>query len=72
LFLSAYAAACHPSPEEPRERQLNVNRSAITFALLTLFVVAFTSTVPTACAGEMTVHVVVEVQLTDVPFVAPN
>ena len=41
-------------------------------ALLTLLTVAFTSTVPTACAGETTVHVVLEVQLTDVAFVVPN
>ena len=37
-----------------------------------MFTVAFTSTFPAACAGEATVHSVVEVQLTDVAFVDPN
>jgi len=40
--------------------------------LLALFTVAFKSTVPTSCAGDRTVHFVVEVQLTDVDFVDPN
>ena len=60
------------SAEEPLKRQLNVKRPAGTFALITLFTVALTSTVPTACAGETTVHVVADVQLTDVAFVNPN
>jgi hypothetical protein len=52
---------------------LKVNWSAGTvLTLLTLFTVAFTSTVPTACAGETTVHFVVELQLTDLAFVVPN
>jgi len=37
-----------------------------------LFTVAFTSTVPTACAGDTRVHSVVEVQLTDLLTVVPN
>lgn len=40
----------------------------------TLFTITFTSTVPAACAGETAVHVVDELQLTEVAFtvVAPN
>jgi hypothetical protein len=50
-----------------------VNWSAGAFlVLLTLFTVTFTSTVATACAGATTVHVVVDVQLTDVAFLIPN
>jgi hypothetical protein len=40
--------------------------------LLTLFMVAFTSTFPTACAGATTVQLVVEVQLTDNAGADPN
>jgi hypothetical protein len=50
-----------------------VNWSAGRFlGLLTLFTVAFTSTVPASCAGDTTVHSVVEVQLTDVADILPN
>ena len=42
------------------------------FALLALFTVALTSTVPAACAGVVTAHVVLDVQLTGLATVAPN
>ena len=37
-----------------------------------MFTVSLSSTVPTSCAGEKTVHVVLEVQLTPVPVAVPN
>ena len=42
------------------------------FRLTTLFTVTITSTVPTACLGEVTVHFVDDSQLTLVATVAPN
>jgi hypothetical protein len=45
-----------------------VNRSAGTFALVTLLTVAFTAMVPVSCGGVTMVHVVVDVQLTVVAF----
>lgn len=42
------------------------------FALLALFTVALTSTVPKACAGTVAVQVVLDVQVTGFALVVPN
>jgi hypothetical protein len=49
-----------------------VNASPADFALVSLLTVAFTSTLPAACAGDTTVHSVLVAQLTEVPAVVPN
>jgi hypothetical protein len=49
-----------------------VNRSAVTFGVISLLTVARTSTSPALCAGETTVHSVIELQLTDVAAVTAN
>src|SRR5207248_9928391 len=53
--------------------QLYVSWSAgAFFVLVTKLTTVFTSTIPAACAGDTAVHVVLEVQLTEVPDVVPN
>lgn len=49
-----------------------VKVSVADFGLATALTVAFTSTVPAACAGEITVHDVDDVQLALAAFVPPK